>query len=142
MGYLILLLLFVFVLTLLGIYEAVAPAAAALTMPIVLFLRKRVSQPRLVVCGTIYFFITYFFLYFFTYEICYIIIDETLYNAQCVSDDWLSIDLFDIIFRLGIVFPALLYHIFFRVLIKIDRHGGDKSLQRRSRDMAAKEHDE
>jgi len=57
--------LFMLIIAIVGFYESVAPFAAALTLPIILFLRKRVSRPALVACGCIYFLITYYFLFFF-----------------------------------------------------------------------------
>ena len=58
-----------------------------------------------------------------------------------VPDELMPIDFYALILRYGIALPALLYFIFFRVIMKLDRHGGDNSLQRRSRDMPAKDHD-
>jgi len=118
-----------------GFYESVAPFAAALTLPIILFLRKRVSQPALVACGCIYFFITYYYVFFCEFNFQFTKAQDKM-SEKCLSPNP------GIIFKYGLVIPAFMCLIFFSVLILIARHGRGESLHRRSRAMASKDHDE
>jgi len=153
----ILLLLLVMFSALFASQEYIAPFALVLTLPTILFLRKRVSRPVLIVSVFVYFFITYYFLVFCFCNFLSMNMAELMsknpylpddlkvlkdpdYMLQYpyLPDDWWSFEYYIFLLRFGIVLPVVLYLLFFSALILKERRSRTNSLHRCSRDVTPK----
>ncbi len=157
MGLHILFLLLFMGIALIILHESIGPCALALTLPTILFLRKRVSRPVLIVSVFVYFFITYYFLVFCFCNFLSMNMAELMsknpylpddlkvlkdpdYMLQYpyLPDDWWSFEYYIFLLRFGIVLPVVLYLLFFSALILKERRSRTNSLHRCSRDVTPK----